>query len=120
MANEKRTSISFAVVKDVLNAQLSGSLNEDLSGTNVISGRFSATTSWAAIPVTGLASVDLIAIKNNDATNFIELAVTNDGTNKFAKITAGRMAFFPPAGSVTLYVKADTAACDYTIVAVEP
>lgn len=124
MANEKRLSLSFAVVKDGVTAQLAKTTTGDLSGDQLSATVQSIGTSWEAIVVTDLASVELIAISNLDATNFVEVAVESAGTNKFAKLTAAgtpkSTLYVPAASGVTFYAKADTAPCSIQVLAVEP
>lgn len=124
MANEKRLSLSFAVIKNGLNHSMTASINGDLSGDNQVSTVQSIGTSWEALTLTDLASTELIAIRNLDATNFVEVAVEAAGANKFAKLgistSPTSVCYFAPAGGVTIYAKADTGACNVQVVAVEP
>lgn len=120
MAGEKQTNINFAVSKNNLRVADTLSLSENLSGTDYYAKSWTVTTSWVAIPLDALASFDLLMVVNNDATNFVELATANDGTHKFAKLTAGRGCFLPPNSASTLYWKADTASCVCAVVATEP
>ena len=60
-----------------------------------------------------------ILVVNDDSTNYIELATDNMMANIFAKITAGGMALFPNAASGTPYARANTSACDITLVAID-
>ena|SRR6267154_389616 len=62
--------------------------------------------------------ITFIYFKNDDATNFIEIALDNF-TNKFAKLLPGEsMILKSHTASPTHYAKADTAACVLRIVAV--
>lgn len=120
MANEKQTSINFTVSKNNLRVSDTLSLNETLAGTDYYAKAWTVTTSWTAIPLDALASFDLLMVKNTDSTNFVELATANDGTHKFAKLTAGRACFLPVNSASTLYWKADTASCVCNVTATEP
>ena len=120
MANEKATSINFSVTRNNLRVANVVSLAENLSGTDYYAKSWTVTTSWTAIPLDALASFDLLFVVNNDATNFVSLATANDGTHKFAKLTAGRGTFLPPDSGSTLYWKAYTASCVCSVVATEP
>jgi hypothetical protein len=57
-------------------------------------------------------------IRNLDATNYIELALDTAFTNKICKIRPGCFAIFEPTAAI-LYAKANTAACDVMVAAVE-
>jgi hypothetical protein len=120
MASEKTSSINFSVSKNNLRVSDVLSLSENLSGTDYYAKSWTVTTSWVAIPLDALASFDLIMVKNTDATNFVSIATANDGTHKFAKLTAGRAMFLPPDSGSTLYWKADTASCVCNVTATEP
>ena len=118
MANEKRISLSLAIVADGLTAQSTLSFQANLTGTNFVGTVISATTSWVAIPLGALASFERMMIVNQDQTNYISVALDNAGTNTFAKILPGEGIYLTPSTS-TLYIKANTAACDYQLCATE-
>jgi hypothetical protein len=121
MANEKRTSLNFSIVKDGQTSGLSLSLNENLAGDNYEAGTQSVGTgAWEAVSLGDCSSADLMAIKNNDDTNYVQLATANDGTKIFAKLTPGRVCFVPVDPTATIYAKANTAAVEIQKVIVEP
>ena len=120
MANEKTTSVSFVVSKNNLTAQDSVSLSETLAGSKYYAKPLTVTTSWTAIPLDVLGSFDLLLIKNTDATNYVQIATANTGSQIFAKLTPGRASFICPDPSATLYWKANSASCICNVTAVEP
>ena len=121
MANEKNTNFRLLITKTGQTFDLNFDTKvEDLSGTQAISNVQSVGTSWEAITIGDLASVDLLALRNADSTNFIEIATANDDSGVFAKLTPGRGCLIAGKAGVTYYAKADTAACDLQVVAVEP
>jgi len=120
MASEKRTSVSFSVVVGGVTLGISASKNEDLSGTNAQGQIQTIPTAWTAVDVSLLASVDLICVRNNDATNYVQLAIANDGTKIFGRLLPGRACYLPLEVGAVLYAKANTASCDLQVVAVEP
>jgi hypothetical protein len=70
-----------------------------------------AAAEGEALALGDVGTAGYLAVKNLDATNFVELS-NGSGTGafaagKFAKIRAGCVAFFQPVG--TVYAKADTA-----------
>ena len=111
MASEKRTVLQFTLSNGAQTLQLQKTLTEDLVGSAINGNQQSVGTSWAALDLGTVATADLLCVVNTDATNFVQLATDNAGAKLFSKLTAGRMAFFPPDPSVTIYAKADTAAC---------
>lgn len=70
-------------------------------------------TSWTAISVPAWASsevVSLLAIKNLDATNYVEVAAINDGTGPVGKLAAGKWTILCPGiVSPAYYARANTA-----------
>lgn len=63
--------------------------------------------------------ITFLYFKNNDATNYLEIALDSGMTNKFAKLLAGEsMILRVHTGNPTHYAQANTAACDLRIVAV--
>lgn len=121
MAGEKQSSISLTIAKTgQVFALTPPALTEDLAGTQAISNVQNVGTGWEAILIGDLSRIDLLAVRNADNTNFIQLATANDGSGIFAKLTPGRFAFVPVDSGATVYAKADTAACDLQVVAVEP
>ena len=102
--------------------QDAGTLSANLSETAVgdlpqMGVQTAVTTSWAALELGGVTVPDWLMVKNADATNYVELAIDNAGTNKIAKLTAGRAALFPPIAGVTYYVQAHTANCKVRVLA---
>ena len=120
MATEKRLTLKFTLDKGGLLLELDGTKSESFSGTNSQTYRKTVTTSWTAIDVSMLASVDMIMLKNEDATNFVQVALDNAGAKIFSKITAGRSIFLCGEPTATYYYKADTASCDVSVSACEP
>lgn len=120
MANEKTTALAFSIFKNGQRVSDQLSLVETLAGTDYYAKAWTVSTAWTAIPLDALASFDLIFVKNNDATNYVQVATANDSTQIFAKLTAGRGVFLPPDPSATLYWRANSASCVCTVTATEP
>lgn len=115
MADEKRTSLSFSLVKTGQTLQQVVSLTEDLAGSEITAVRQSIATTWTAIQLGAITAPDLMCVVNDDATNYVELAIANDNSGIFAKLAAGRCAFFPVAATTTIYGRANTAACNVKV-----
>jgi hypothetical protein len=124
MANEKRLSLSLSVVKDGLTAQLVKSVTGDLTGDQMTSTAQLIGNAWEAITFTDLASVEIFALCNLDATNSIDVAVANDNTGIFATLAAGggpkSVTYVPAKAAVTYYAKSSAGTPALQVVAAEP
>lgn len=122
MANEKRLSFSFQVVKDGITNSLVLSANGDLAGNNQVGNVQEVGTSWEAINIADLGAPELIAVRNIHASATIDVAVANDDSGIFTTLTGGggpkSMAYLPAKTGATYYAKA-SAAAQLQVVAVE-
>jgi len=111
MANEIQVSTSLNVTKS--GATSAGSRTESITmaGDQHISNVQSVGTSWEAIQVGDVSTIGYVYARNQDSTNYVELALANDGSQVFAKLIAGNACCFP-ASTATMYAKANTAACN--------
>lgn len=120
MANELNTNITFSVNKN--NILISGVLNKsnDMSGTELISNvqtiGESAGEALQLGDITGVPGG--LFVRNLDETNYVELALDSNMTQKFAKLLPGQGLVLPPAVAA-IYAKANTAACPCHVVACE-
>ena len=120
MSQEKRTSLNFSVALGGQTVQQIVQLSEDLVGSKLGGVRQTlATGGWTALNLGAVATADLLCVVNDDAANFVQLAIDNAGAKIFAKLTPGRCAFFPPDPTATIYGKPDTANCVVKVTAVE-
>lgn len=117
---EKRLTLKFAVNKGGLDPVFEANLSEDFAGKNYQAYVKTVTTSWTAIDVSMLGSVDLLGIRNTDATNYIQIALDNAGAKIFGKLTPGRGMWLPGEPTATYYFKANSASCDVEVIACEP
>ena len=122
MANEKRATGSFQVGIGALLQTLTVSFTGDLTGQPSSLRQQIATGSWQALQLSaGLASIERIMVKNEDATNYVEFSYASDGSNPIAKVV--KLDWFyiaPPAGTTAIYARANTAACWISFNACEP
>lgn len=120
-ANEKRTQLSFQVAKSDMTLQQVASLTENMVGNVVAEQQTISTGGWTAINLKPLTNtMDLICVINTDTTNFVQLALST-GTNIFAKLTPGRVAFFPPDPALSnIVARADTSNCVVQVIVAEP
>lgn len=117
MAGEIVENYSLKVNKDSSNVGASFSDSIDMSGTAMFQGPITATTSWVALPVpASLSGACNLVIRNNDPTNYVQLAVDSGGTYIFARLNAGE--FVPIKRIPALpYIRANTASCACFVVA---
>ncbi len=120
MAFTKQSTIALGISDSQATGALSANLTETSAGTDWEVRPYTATTSWTSLPLGSLASFDLVAVKNTDATNYVEIATATDGTGIFGKLTPGRFCFIACNPSATYSVKANTASCVLQFAAVEP
>ena len=85
------------------------SVNQAASGA--ASGVQSIGTSAENIAVGDVSTAGYLFIKNLDATNYVDIGKDNTGFVAVGKLKAGEMCCFRVAGSTTIQLKADTAAC---------
>lgn len=109
MANEIQMAVQLAALKSGAQVGYSTAANEDMTGSNLIQTTQPIGTSWEALTFGDISGAPAaLLVKNLDATNFVELALANDGTQKFAKIKKGKAILITPS-TATIYAKADTA-----------
>lgn len=115
----KNTDQSVALSKTLVESFTTGA-------SNVASWSQTVTTSAASaleLPSALLAEgASYIAVKNNDANNFVGVYLESGATNRYAKIPAGRAMLFSvflgAAEAPKIFLKADTASVSVSCVAV--
>jgi hypothetical protein len=119
MANEITATASLAVSKNGASIGNSVGATVTLSGNAFFSNVQAIGTAAEAVDVQDLGSANYALFKNLDATNYVELALDSGvSTAVFAKILAGGVALVP-LKTTTIYAKANTAACNLLVSAVE-
>lgn len=119
MANEISASASLTIAKGGVTLAHSSTATHDMSGNEMIHRTQVVGTSAEQVTfgdITGAPG--MLKVTNQDATNYVELALDSGMTNTFAKIRPGGVALFQPA-SATLYARANTAACRILVQAAE-
>lgn len=112
---------SINLISSGLSSAVSKSLTETSTGSDsIVEAQTIATGSWQAIGIGNCASADWILLLNTDTTNYVEVAIDSGGSNKIAKLSAGRFLILPLSSGVTLYAQANTAACVIQKAVVEP
>jgi len=119
MANEISISASLSYSKSGATARLDGTITVTQAGADFTNQ--SQLIGFAAAELldvgTDIGTTGYVMVKNNDATNFVELSL-NDFTQKFAKLRPGEFCIIP-VSTGTIYAKADTAACQVSVLAIE-
>jgi hypothetical protein len=119
MANEISQRIALSVTKNGATASFSANTRITMAGDDYMTGTQNIGTTAEVIAlgdITGAPSQ--IAIKNLDATNFVEIGGDSGLTVFKLKIRPGHSQLFEPSAA-TIYAKADTAACRIQILAIE-
>ena len=108
-------SVSFGT-----GGSISGASAEQLtqSGSHSIDNIQSVGTTAEAIVLGDLANAAFILIENLDNTNYVEIALDNSITQIVSKLKPGGMCLISPE-TVTIYGKANTAACNCRVTACE-
>lgn len=117
MANEIRVVAEIGVRKGgvIVNAGPRSKMIT-MAGTDAVQKTQQVGTSAELLDYGDIAGTpEYFVVTNQDATNFVLLGFTNPPTE--IKLKAGYPCLIPPNAAV--YVKADTAACQITIEAVE-
>jgi hypothetical protein len=118
MANEIQINLSLNASKN--GAQVAGStlLSIDMSGDQFISNVQIIGTSNEALVVGDVTTVGFVSVKNLDTTNYLEVFLDNANAQLVAKLLPGEACLFKP-GTVTLYARANTAACNAQVILIE-
>lgn len=87
-------------------------LDLDCSGAIEAGHQSIGTGAWEAIATGDVGTPGLIALKNDDPTNYVELARDNAGAEKIGKLRPGEPFIIMPDASLTVYAKANTGACN--------
>jgi hypothetical protein len=119
MANEISFSASLSYSKSGANATISASISVTQVGADFTNQSQLIGTASAELLDVGsdVGTTGYVMVKNNDPTNFVELSL-NDFTQKFAKLRAGEFCILP-VSTGTIYAKADTGACQVSVLAIE-
>ena len=123
MAITKTVAVQLGVTDGAfLTPTLSVSASATQAGTDVVLQPFSVTTAWTAVNLGQCSPADWIMLVNRDATNYVQIAVDLTGTKiPFARLVPnGAPMVLPADPTVTLYWKANVAACLVTCLVTEP
>jgi predicted methyltransferase len=122
MANEIQASAGLVVSKNGTTISFSNSQQVTLAGvgmeTHVQTIGNGASELLAFPSDLTTEGVSYYAVKNLDATNYVELALENTNTQKFAKLLPGGVCLIPShAANPGVYARANAAPCNVQIAA---
>lgn len=118
MANAVTTTISLSY-DNAIGATASGAQNSKVTAVSAVAAAQltqNVGTSEETMLKGDIGTIGTLYIQNNDATNFVYVYFVTANTASGFKLGAGRVACFP-VGITTIYLKADTAACEVAIAA---
>jgi hypothetical protein len=119
MADEISLSISVSVSKDAISIAKTQSSLQDFAGNDYLLGTQAVATTWEAISLGDVtAPPGTVMVKNLDETNYVELALANDGTGIFEKLKPLSVCLFHPTDT-TVFAQANTAACQVEFLIIE-
>ena len=119
MANEGYFSINLKATKSGANVGQTVSDRFNMTGAEMIQSTQNIGTTAELVSFGGITGApQMVMIQNLSATNFVELGGDSGLTVFKIKVPAGQAAMFT-ASSATLYAKADTAAVNVLVVAIE-
>lgn len=119
MANTLKLSFSCSLVHEAGSASLKFTDSRELSGTGFVNLEQEVGTSWEAVSLTDIGTLGFLAIRNEDTTNYVQIATANDDSGILAKITPGRGQAIEVNPGATYYVKANTAPVKILVLANE-
>lgn len=79
-----------------------------------------ATGSWQAIDIgSSIGTLGYLAVRNLDATNYVQISIDNAGTKIVATVKPGKGVYIPAVAGATYYAEANTAAVQIEFLAIE-
>lgn len=118
MANEVQVSAGLSVSKSGISLGVSGAKSITQAGNANTGTVQNIGTSAEALSVGDVSTIGYLLIKNQDATNFVEVDSANTFDAFPQKLLPGEFVLLKPQ-TATIYLKADTDPVDVYFVAVE-
>jgi len=120
MASEISAAVSLNASKGGATVTASGTKTADMAGDQMITNVQAVGTSSEALVLGDVTTLGYLLIKNLDATNYVEVASDTafGASDIISKLLAGDI-MLVKSPVATLYVKANTAACNISVTAVE-
>lgn len=120
MANEIRVACELSVDNQQLTATQSASFQANQTTPGAIQVVQNIGTSAEDLVFTGLTAPRWVQLKNLDATNYVDIGMSDGGTLKaLIQLRAGESCPFPLKPSTTVRAQANTAPINLSIMALE-
>ncbi len=117
----KSYAVSFNATDGAgLAVSLSASASAASAGVNALAQPQLVPTAWSAVNIGQCSAAELLAVNNLDATNYVQFAIDALGTYIVARLAPGQSMLVHPEPGVTIYARANTAACLLEVGAAEP
>lgn len=117
MSNEIYCQTQLSATKAGVTSTLNSSFNLDLTSDERFQQVQEIGTSNESLNI-GAAEITtpkIMALKNLDATNFVDIYLDSGSLQHIARLTAGQTALIPLPPSPAYYAKADTAAVELQV-----
>lgn len=120
MANEINAACSLTASKGGVTVTASGTKTADMAGDQMITNIQAVGTSSEQVVLGDITTLGYLEIKNLDATNYVEIASDTafGASDILSKLLPGDF-MLVKSPTATLYAKANTAACNIAVTAVE-
>jgi hypothetical protein len=121
MANEITLALGLQLINGSLRAQFPQVSSQYTQTTSGLSDQvLSIGTSEENVAFGDIATPGLVVLHNLDSTNYVSYGMSDGGTMKtLGKLSAGDKHMFRLAGSTTLRMQANTAACKVRVMCLE-
>lgn len=110
MAKEINIQLYVKAAKNAVVFDQNLPLTLDMTGDEMFSNSQIIGTATETILSADVVSIGYVAMKNLDATNYVEISIDNASAQKFMRLRPGHVALFP-AAQLPIYAKAHTAPC---------
>ena len=119
MANETQLNLTLSNNKSGVFISGTVGLSITMAGTNSISSVQNIGTATEVLVIGDVTTIGYLMVKNLDTTNYVELDLnTPVAGTAFCKLLPGEACIIPTRQTV-IYAKANTAACDCLVLAIE-
>ena len=118
MAREITASASLTASKGGASVSASAAITNDMAGDQMLTNVQNIGTSAEALVLGDITTIGFLFVKNLDATNYVEVDSVNTLDEFPQKLLPGEFVLLKPQ-TTTIYAKANTAACNVLVQAVE-
>lgn len=119
MANEINLNLTLSVSKNGASSSFTVSKVIDMTGDQFINNVQIVGTSNEALLFGDVSTIGFVAVKNLDATNYVEVFLDSGNANLVAKLFPGEACLFKPGATNLMFARANTGACNCQVLALE-